>query len=372
MLKLLHLADAHLGKAFQMLGAQGAAQRRTLEDTFVRVIDLAVAKQVQVVLIAGDLFDSPRPSPALVDLAARELRRLDDRGIWVGLVAGNHDVSPDGYVGGSDRLREAGTHIILFGHAVEARPVPALDLTITGRSADPGTPASPLSGWPSHRSTRFAVGVTHGSVYRGGQVETPSAMHPQEIRDLGLDYLALGDWHSASEVVSAPTPAWYAGSPELLAYDQEGAGHVVMIEIAAPGQATITPVRIGRRQYKRLEIDAGTVGEAELRKALEDAGDTEAVCEVCLTGVVPVDRVVNTAAIEREFADRFYRFRVQSKVRLWLDDEQLSRLPSDSVLGRFVRLMRGQLAEANEAQRPMLEEALQTGVALLQGQEILS
>ena len=372
MLKLLHLADVHLGKPFQMLGAQGAAQRRALEETFVRAVDLAIAKQVHVVLIAGDLFDSPRPSPALVELAERELRRLDDRGIWVGLAAGNHDAAPDGFVGGSHRLREAGPHVVLFGRVVESHAVPALDLTITGCSADPGTPASPLSGWPRQRSTRFAVGVTHGSVYRGGQVEGSAAMHPQEIRDLSLDYLALGDWHSASEVVPPPAPAWYAGSPELLAYDQEGAGHVLMIEVAAPGQATVTPVRIGRRQYKRLEIDAGTADEAGLRKALEDAGDPEAVCDVLLTGVVPVDRVVNTAAIEREYADRFFRLRVQSKVQLWLDEEQLSRLPADSVLGRFVRLMRARLAEADQLQRPALEEALQVGVALLQGQEILA
>src|SRR5437667_12731429 len=106
MLKLLHLADVHLGKPFQMLGAQGAAQRRALEETFVRAVDLAISKQVHVVLIAGDLFDSPRSSPALVDLAERELRRLDDRGIWAGLVAGNPDAAPREFVGGSSRLRE--------------------------------------------------------------------------------------------------------------------------------------------------------------------------------------------------------------------------------------------------------------------------
>ena len=371
-LKLLHMADVHLGKAFQMLGAQGAAQRRALEDTFARAVDLAIAQQVHVVLIAGDLFDSPRPSATLVDLAERQLRRLDDRGIWVAMVAGNHDVAPDGFVGGSNRLREAGTHVVLFGRTVETHPVSGLDLTITGRSADPGTPASPLAAWPKQRPLRFAVGVTHGSVYRGGQVEGPAAMHPQEIRDLGLDYLALGDWHSASEVVPAPTPAWYAGSPELLAYDQEGAGRVLLIDIPAPGQATVTAERVGRRQYKRLEIDAGTGDEAAWRKALEDAGDPEAVCDVLMTGVVPVERVVNAAAVEREYADRFFRLRVQSKVHLWLDDEQLGRLPNDSVLGRFVRLMHTRLAEASEAQRPTLEEALQVGVALLQGREVLS
>src|SRR3989449_5893457 len=159
-LKLLHMADVHLGKAFQMLGAQGAAQRRALEDTFARAVDLAIAQQVHVVLIAGDLFASPRPSATLVDLAERQLRRLDDRGIWVAMVAGNHDVAPDGFVGGSNRLREAGTHVVLFGRTVETHPVSGLDLTITGRSADPGTPPSPPAAWPKQRPLPFSVRVT--------------------------------------------------------------------------------------------------------------------------------------------------------------------------------------------------------------------
>src|SRR2546428_7506964 len=142
-LKLLHVADVHLGKAFQMLGAQGAAQRRTLEDTFVRAVDLAIAQQVHVVLIGGDLFDSPRPSATLVELAERQLRRLDDRGIWVAMVAGNHDVAPDGFVGGSNRLREAGPHRLLFGRPPGNPPAPGLELTLTRRPADPRPPAQP-------------------------------------------------------------------------------------------------------------------------------------------------------------------------------------------------------------------------------------
>ncbi len=371
MLRLLHLADVHLGKAFHMLGAQGAAQRRALEDAFVRSVDLALAREVQVVVIAGDLFDSPRPSLALLDLVQRELRRLDDRGIWTALVAGNHDVAPDGFVGGSDRLRHAGSRVLLFGRTVVSHPIPELDLTITGRSPEPGTPASPLAGWPRERGTRFAVGVTHGSAYRGGQVEGTATIHPQEIRDLGLDYLALGDWHSASEVTASPA-AWYAGSPELLAYDQEGAGHALLVEVSEPGRAAVTAVRVGRRQYKKLDLDVSALDDAALRKAIEDAADPDAVCDVVLAGLAPVDRVVDAQAIERELTDRFFRLRVSSRVQLWLDDEQLGRLPDESVLGRFARLMRERLAEAEESQRPVLEEALQVGVALLQGREVLS
>ncbi|HVH31995.1 MAG TPA: DNA repair exonuclease [bacterium] len=371
-MKLLHFSDVHLGKAFQMLGAQGAIQRKALQDVFVRAVDLAIAHQVHVVLIAGDLFDSPRPSPVLVDLAARELRRLDDRGIWVSLVAGNHDAAADGFIGGSEVLREAGSRVVLFNRAVQSRAIPELDLTITGRSPEPGTPVSPLDGWPTKRATRFAVGVTHGSVYRAGQVEETGTIHPQEIRDLGLDYLALGDWHSPSEVAAAPAAAWYAGSPELLAYDQPGAGCVLLIDLPAPGHASVTPTRVGRRQYKRVAIDVGAVDEAGVHKAIEQGADPEAVCDVILTGVVPVDRVVDAPSLEREFADRFFRLRVQSSAHVWLDDDHLSHLPEDTVLGRFVRSMHARLAQAPPEQRPVLEEALQVGVALLQGREVLS
>src|SRR2546430_10473701 len=130
-LKLLHVADIHLGKAFQMLGAQGAAGRRTLEDAFVRAVDLAIAQEVPVVWIGGDLFDSPRPSATLVELAERQLRRLDDRGIWVAMVAGNHDVAPDGFVGGSNRLREGGPHLRPFCPTLGNPPAPGRDPALT-------------------------------------------------------------------------------------------------------------------------------------------------------------------------------------------------------------------------------------------------
>ncbi len=372
MIRLLHLADVHLGRPFAALGSQGGAQRRALEEALERAVDLALADQVHLVLVAGDLFDSPHPAPATVERVVQQFRRLVDRGVPVAVAAGNHDVGADGRVGAADRLQALGPRLMLFGREVESRVLPDLDLTVVGRSADPGRTASPLSGWPRQRTTRFAVGLAHGSVYRAGQVEGPGVIHPLEIRDLGLDYLALGDWHSAQEVAGPPAPAWYAGSPELLAFDQEGAGHVLRVDIAAPGAARVTPVPVGRRRFRRLVVDLSSADDDAVRAQLQAAADPEAVCDVILTGLVPVDRVVDAAALEREYADRFFRLRVRARVQVQLADDQLDALPADSVLGRFVRIMRARLASADEARRPVLEEALQVGVALLQGREVLS
>lgn len=371
MIRLVHLADLHLGRPFQMLGEKGGAQRRALESALVRTVDLAIAERAHLVLVAGDLFDTPKPSQASVDVAARELRRLDDARIRVALVAGNHDAGPDGRIAAWDHLREANPNAMLFGPETETHVLADLDLTITGRSPGAGTAGSPLAEWPRTRSTTFAVGLTHGSCYRAGVVEGPAVIHPQEIRALGLDYLALGDWHSPLEVHGPPHPAWYAGSPELLAYDQEGAGHVLLVDLPAPGQARVSPRRVGRRRYLRLELDLASSDDDAVRRALEAAADADTVCDAVLGGLVPVSRIVAPRALEDEYGSRFFRLRVTNRTHVWLDDAQLAGVPADTVLGRFVRVMQQRIAASPEERRALLAESLQVGVAVLQGREVL-
>jgi len=76
MLRLLHTADVHLGARHTDLGERAAVLRERQFAAFRATIDLAVVEAVDLVLIAGDLFDSntqPRhPSSAF----AAELGRL--------------------------------------------------------------------------------------------------------------------------------------------------------------------------------------------------------------------------------------------------------------------------------------------------------
>ncbi len=58
MIRLLHTADVHLGAKFLSLGDKGAAQREQIRASFKKLISLAIAEDVDVVLIAGDLFDA--------------------------------------------------------------------------------------------------------------------------------------------------------------------------------------------------------------------------------------------------------------------------------------------------------------------------
>ena len=92
MLRLLHTADVHLGARHADLGEQAAAQRERQFAAFQASIELAIAEKVDVVLIAGDLFDSNTQPRRSVERVAAELKRLVAARIRTVIIPGTHDV----------------------------------------------------------------------------------------------------------------------------------------------------------------------------------------------------------------------------------------------------------------------------------------
>lgn len=85
-MKLLHLADLHLGKSLGDFDLTGD-QRFILEQ----IIDLAREESVDAVLMAGDVYDKSVPSEAATRLLDFFLSRLSEEGVKVFLISGNHD-----------------------------------------------------------------------------------------------------------------------------------------------------------------------------------------------------------------------------------------------------------------------------------------
>jgi len=87
MVKILHTADWHLGKRLQEF-PRIAEQKEVLEE----IIEIADKEDVDMVLVAGDIFDSFNPSHEAVELFYKTLRRLSKNGNRpVIAISGNHD-----------------------------------------------------------------------------------------------------------------------------------------------------------------------------------------------------------------------------------------------------------------------------------------
>ncbi|MHB2029764.1 MAG: DNA repair exonuclease, partial [Acidimicrobiales bacterium] len=92
---ILHAADLHVDSPLRGLpeydGAPVEAVRRATRNTFVRLVDEAVDRKVDLLLLAGDLYDGTWKDYNTGLFVVKEFARLHEEGIPVVVVHGNHD-----------------------------------------------------------------------------------------------------------------------------------------------------------------------------------------------------------------------------------------------------------------------------------------
>ena len=220
-MKLAHLADLHLGfRQFDRQTPKGANQREVdVAEVFKRAVDDLLEQKPELVVIAGDLFHSVRPTNAAILYCFRQLHRLRTGlpSTPIVVIAGEHDTPRSTETGSILRLYEAlGVEI-----AVEdARRIvfPKLDCAVLAVPQQPLLKADRPSLRPEPGSPTLNVLVTHGT-YGGlgeerGTIEYGGAELSRELlAPEKWDYIALGHYHTAQSVAAN---AWYAGSLEYL------------------------------------------------------------------------------------------------------------------------------------------------------------
>jgi exonuclease SbcD len=379
--RLLHMADVHLGARHQDLGEAAVQQRERQFGAFKRAIDLALQERVDLVLVAGDLFDSNSQPRRTVERVAAELGRLAARNIRTAILPGTHDVydgssiyraydlpAMAGVSPGSDLLT------ILTPERGEAI-YPQLDLIVYGRCfPTKRAPASPLAGFSALTETRarWRVGVIHGALRVPGRIERDEVLFTEEeIARSGLDYLALGHWHSARRGKAGGTTWAYAGAVEPVAVDQDGAGFVVLVhleEADAQRRVRVEAKQIGRTRFQKLELDASEVeSQARLVQRLLALSDPDVVLEVRLTGIEPDTLELNDDELDEQLRGAFLRYRIRNvAVPPPLDGP---RPPADTIAGAFVEDLELRIESAESGgdleRATELRESLRLGRLLL-------
>ena len=141
MLKFIHAADFHLDSAFGALPArQAAARRRECRETLFRLADYVNREGVQLVLLAGDLFDSIGAFRETGEQLAQALGKMAAR---VFIAPGNHDCVTDG---SPWRTVEWPENVYIFReNRMTAAEVP--ELGVTPRRTASSTSGSSTESW---------------------------------------------------------------------------------------------------------------------------------------------------------------------------------------------------------------------------------
>ena len=106
-MRFAHMADCHIG-SWRDPKLKDAAVK-----AFVKAVDVCIAKNVDFVLISGDLFNTSLPNVDNLRETVMKLKELQEKGISVYVVAGSHDFSPSGKTM-LDVLEKAGLLLMLL------------------------------------------------------------------------------------------------------------------------------------------------------------------------------------------------------------------------------------------------------------------
>ena len=222
---IAHLADLHLGyRAYHRLAPGGVNQReRDVSDALGLALEDVIRARPDLVLVAGDVFHTVRPSNSAIMDGFRHFMRLR-RGLPdapVVMIAGNHD-SPRSVDSGSIlRLLGEIPDVHVVDDAARAVRLGGLDASVlcVPHAALVGDEPVEIDTDPAASSN---ILMLHGTVsgtgvddqllkmveYGGAQVDRSA------LREEAWDYVALGHYHNATRV--APN-VWYAGATERTA-----------------------------------------------------------------------------------------------------------------------------------------------------------
>ena len=310
-MKLLHTSDWHLGKRLEDF-LRMEEQQAVLQE----ICEIAELEQVDVVLIAGDLFDTFNPPTEAVDLFYRTLKRLSNNGNRpVIAIAGNHD-SPDRIEAPDPLARECGIIFAGYPNFVVSpfeldsglkvlrseegflelqlpRIEPPLRLLLTpyanefrlktflGNENSDEELRTVLQGKWGELATKYCDNkginllVTHLFVVKKGDElpEEPTdekpilhvggaqAIYSENIPDK-IQYSAIGHLHRMHRVDSAPCPVYYSGSPLSYSFAEANQKkYVLLVDVEQGKVATV----------QELELTEGKKLLRKRAKGMEEA-----------------------------------------------------------------------------------------------------
>ncbi|HEX6970583.1 MAG TPA: exonuclease SbcCD subunit D [Micromonosporaceae bacterium] len=311
-MKILHTSDWHVGKVLK-----GRSRLTEQVAVLTQVVEIAHAEQPDLIIVAGDLYDTAAPTPDATRIVTRALSALRGTGARVVAIGGNHDNGPaldalrpwaeaagvtlrgsvrdnaadhriEGVTADGERWRLAALPFLSQRYAVRA--VEMYDLT--------GAEANQT--YADHIA-RLIAALTHdfdaadavnlvtahltvvGGRLGGGEREAHSVLGyavPATVFPAAAHYVALGHLHRAQQVPGA-CPIRYSGSPLAVDFgEEENLPSVTVVEVSAQTAAKVrevpitaaTPLRSVRGSLAELaEIARSGQPEAWLRVYVREA-----------------------------------------------------------------------------------------------------
>jgi DNA repair exonuclease SbcCD nuclease subunit len=271
-ISFLHVADIHLDSPLRGLERYEHAPvdriRGATRRAFERMIDLAIDRRVDFVLVAGDLYDGDwRDYNTGLHLAG-QLGRLRDAQIPVVVIAGNHDAANK-----MTRALRLPTNVQLLDHE---RPqtvrLEKLEVAIHGQSfARAAVTDNLVVGYPEPVPGWTNIGLLHTALtgLEGHERYAPCTI--EDLRARGYDYWALGHVHNRAQCCADPVVA-FPGNPQGRHIRETGEKGCLLV--------TMEPGKDVAQDFQRLDVVRWDRGKVEITDLETDADLLDGVAKM--------------------------------------------------------------------------------------------
>jgi DNA repair exonuclease SbcCD nuclease subunit len=376
-IRFIHTSDLHLDTSFSGAGLPsrlGDRKREAIRGALRRILEDARRQAVDLILIAGDLFEHDLVTPDTIEFLRQQFEAVSP--IKVFIAPGNHDP----YLPDSPYCTQRWPPNVHIFREEEFRSVawPEKGVRVTGfgftrtqmqDSFFQKLPVQPADAWN--------LVVAHGSDV-GGVPAGKAAHGPFRIDDIAgknVLYCALGHYHMQRPVANPLDGAqvWYCGIPEGRAWDEEGPRGYLLGEIDDNGVLSVTSCLSSQYPFATIHVDCEGFATREqiVDAILRHRGsvfDARTILRVRLEGSVDPRLDLSLTELEERLDGEALHIVWENRLLPALDFEALAH--DRTLCGYFVRSMNQQIAAAQDADRPALERARLHGVQALLGREV--
>jgi DNA repair exonuclease SbcCD nuclease subunit len=364
LVRFVQTSDWQIGMKGGGLGEASPIVRETRIESIHNVLRSAQEHEVDFVLLCGDIFEHNMVSQEDVRKVVTILNKYPDVTLY--LLPGNHDILGADCVYNREIFQRV-EHLTVLrtGEPIQIsdaflHPCPILSKfttqDLTGSIPD------------VHESDGIHIGIAHGSLI--GRLPVPSwedinlPIDPSCVDRTGIDYLALGHWHShrAFEDSSGIVRITYSGTHEQTKYGEDDAGQCLLVQIDGKGDSPrIEPIKTGQLTWVSNDFEMRDSSSLiELVDYLESIKEIDMVrLELC--GEIPLgskEELDNTlefqATLHRDFRVKVESLDVTTPAQL---EEEIDF--GDPTLNQTEIRLRQLLAdETDPGQRRIIVEAI--------------
>lgn len=323
-LTFIHAADLHLGAPFRGLRALSETWANRLltaiPEAYDRVIDAALSRKVDFVIIAGDIFDTARPSYADYLHFFEGLKRLDAAGIPVYLVTGNHDpltswqhdffaFPPNTRMLSADKpgfalFERAGEPLCLLAGRSYYNQTWPMDEDIARGITRAAAEEALTPEHPDVVAAPFAVGVLHTGLDLD-PVKAPTS--PTGLLRAGMDYWALGHIHIKYAYPSFDNPRMaFSGCIQGRDIKETSERGVLCVTLTEGARNRVEFIPTASVVWQRIDVDVSDcanlpdVTDKIMRAQFRENGKAhceEMVTRITLTGASPLHTVLKRPGV---------------------------------------------------------------------------